>query len=147
MEGEPDHRETPGYLIQQFIYPSGTSCAFNYFALGWAVSGLIMLGWTHLVICLALITIERTVKHNVELVRPWPGVSGIYSGFAGYILGAAIWGGGSMNLLMVGLVISVWNIAGGLNAFNLFAHFMPVAIGLIISYLTVKMFDINIRRV
>ena len=108
-----DLEAKPGYFLQQFIYPSGTVCAFNYFALGLGFAGLALIGWQHLVLNLMLILVERTVKHNTPFVAKAVGVSGIYSGFAGYLLGAAIWGGGSGYLLAVALIGSLWNIGGG----------------------------------
>ena len=139
--------DRPGYFVQQFIYPSGTVTAFNYFALGLSFAGLVLIGWVHLVIMLGMIVMERVVKHNTPFVAAYPGVSGIYSGFAGYLLGAAIWGGGSGWLLTVALIGSLWNVGGGLNVFNLFAHFLPVFIGLIMSYITIRLFRIPVRKI
>ena len=142
-----DLERKPSYFLQQFIYPSGSVCAFNYFALGLAFGGLLLLGWQHLTLNLMLIMVERTVKHNTPFVAPFPGVSGIYSGFAGYLLGAAIWGGGSGYLVTLAIIVSFWNIGGGFNAFNLFAHFLPVFIGVIISYITIGLIRIPIRNI
>ena len=142
-----DLERKPSYFLQQFIYPSGSVCSFNYFALGLAFAGLIVIGWQHLIINVMLIFVERTVKHNTPFVAKSPGVSGIYSGFAGYILGSAIWGGGSGYLIALGLIGSLWNVGGGFNAFNLFAHFLPVFLGLMISYLTIRLFRIPIRKI
>ena len=127
--------ETPTWIeiIKfEFGYERWIECYFNYPMLIIVTVGMISLGWQHVLVGLVMFGIERVVKTNTPLVCDMRGVSGVWSTFAGYLIGSWYLGKGWV-YLVIGGIPAFTHVQGGLGAVNLFAHVLPVVLGFLVA--------------
>ena len=116
----------------EFGYPTWAECYFNYPMLAIVTVGMISLGWKHVLVGLIMFGIERAVKSNTPLVCDMRGVSGVWSAYAGYLIGSWYLGKGRVYLIMGGIP-ALMHLSGGPTPTNLFAHGMPLVLGFLIA--------------
>ena len=125
------------YATKRFVYQTKARCIANYYWLGLASAGMIVLGWIHVLVMFALITLERFVHYNTmpEAV----GVSAMATSMAGYLVAMGVMGKG-YTVVILGMLSSVGHIYHGMVPFNLAAHLFPFLTGLIIGTITTIIF-------
>ena len=120
------------YIQYEFGYNTWGECYHNYPLLALVTLGMISLGWKHVLVGLMMFGIERVIKTNTPLVCDMRGVSGVWSAFAGYLIGSWYLGKGWAYLVMGGIP-ALTHLPGGANPANLFAHGMPLVLGFLIA--------------
>ena len=138
MEDIASRRLTWLETIQfEFGYDHLQECYFNYPVLGIVTVGMMSLGWQHVLVGLIMFGSERAIKLNTPFVCDMRGVSGVWSAYAGYLIGSWFRGKGVAYLIMGGMP-ALTHIAWGLNAVNLYAHVMPVVLGFLLAIVLPK---------
>ena len=136
-ELELDFDEDPtwaisGYIQYEFGYRTWAECYHNYPMLAIVTAGMLSLGFKHVLVGLMMFGIERVIKTNTPLVCDVRGVSGVWSAFAGYLIGSWYLGKGWAYLVMGGIP-ALTHLPGGPTPVNLFAHGLPLLLGFLIA--------------
>ena len=121
-----------GYFRREFLYCTTGECVHNYSMLAIVTLGMLSLGWKHVLVGLMMFGIERVIKTNTPVVCDMRGVSGIWSAFAGYLIGSWYLGKGWAYLVMGGIP-ALTHLPGGPTPVNLFAHGLPILLGFLIA--------------
>ena len=125
------------YADKRFVYSTKYRCIANYYWLGLASAGMIVLGWAHVLVAFLMIAVERFAQYNTmpEAV----GVSAMATSMAGYLVAMGFMGKG-YTIILLGVLSSVGHIYHGLIPFNVVAHLFPFLTGLTIGLVTAIFF-------
>ena len=137
----------PGnYLVRKYLYDHRDVIGKSFFTFGLAVMGMASMGHKGILSMFILVAIERLYHHSQEF-QMGVGVSGMFSGFSGYMIATSLLVKGTgWAPFLVGWFIALFSLylyirdptvdeEGRSHIAHIKGHFIPTCVGIVLAVL------------